>query len=68
MLIGQSKGQGQKHAKEDEEDLDDIGVADGDQPSQEGVAHCNHCWHDDWHHLVQVEDNLEKRQGVTENL
>ena len=47
-------------AKHDEEDLDDVGVGHGDEPTQEGVAEGDHGGHDDGDLLVDVEDDLER--------
>ena len=38
MLIGQSEGQCKEEAKDDEEDLDDVGVGNGDETPEEGVS------------------------------
>ena len=48
------------HQSEDnEEDLNDVSVSHRDEASQQSVAQSYHCGHDDWHLLVQVQDDLE---------
>ena len=67
MLIGQSKGQCKEEAEDNEEDLDDVGVGNGDETPEEGVSKGYDGRADNWDHLVQIENHLLKQNANFEN-
>ena len=59
-LAGEGEGQGEEEAKDNEKDLDDVCVGDGDEAAEEGVAKSNDGRAGNRDNLIQVENHLWK--------